>query len=136
MRKPASRLELYLLGSPRVERAGAPVEADTRKAIALLAYLAVTGENQSREGLAALFWPDADEFRAHAALRRTLSVLNKALGGSGLNIDREAVSLARGTAHAPVLPQNLYDLFNGQCMPHVMVPPDHRLRCEYRKESE
>lgn len=101
MRKPAARLELYLLGSPRVERAGAPVEADTRKAIALLAYLAVTGENQSREGLAALFWPDADESRAHAALRRTLSVLNKALGGSGLNIDRESVSLERGTAHAP-----------------------------------
>ena len=101
MRKPAARLELYLLGSPRVERAGAPVEADTRKAIALLAYLAVTGENQSREGLAALFWPDADESRAHAALRRTLSVLNKALGGSGLNIDRESVSLERGTAQAP-----------------------------------
>lgn len=101
MHKPPARLELYLLGSPRVERAGAPVETDTRKAIALLAYLAVTGENQSREGLAALFWPDADESRAHAALRRTLSTLNKALGGTGLNIDREAVSLERGTAHAP-----------------------------------
>lgn len=32
MRKPAARLGLYLLGSPRVERAGAPVEADTREA--------------------------------------------------------------------------------------------------------
>ena len=78
-----SPLKLFLLGAPRVERDGKPVEADTRKAVALLAYLALSGQSQSRDSLAALFWPDVDEARAHAALRRTLTALNKAIGGEG-----------------------------------------------------
>ncbi len=40
-------------------------------ALALLAYLAVTRQSHSRESLAALFWPDYDQSRAHAYLRRT-----------------------------------------------------------------
>jgi len=90
-------LTLALLGSPRVERDGAPIEVDTRKAIALLAYLALAdpGAAHGREGLAALFWPDVDQARAHGALRRTLSALNKALGGHWLRIERETVALER-----------------------------------------
>ena len=38
-----SRLSLYLLGPPRVERDGAEVSIPRRKALALLAYLAVAG---------------------------------------------------------------------------------------------
>ncbi len=93
-----SRLTFHLLGAPRIELDDSPIEVDTRKAIALAIYLAMTGEAHSRERLAALFWPDADEARASAALRRTLSVLNKALGGEALKIDRELVSLERGAA--------------------------------------
>ena len=96
MPAPAARLTFYLLGSPRVERGGQPIAVDTRKATALLAYLAVEGGSHSREQMAALFWPDVDERRAHAALRRTLSTLNKALRGEGVQIDREAVGLDRG----------------------------------------
>jgi DNA-binding SARP family transcriptional activator len=92
---PLPPLKLFLLGSPRVERDGKPVEADTRKAVALLAYLALSGQSQSRDALAALFWPEVDGARAHAALRRTLSALNKAAGGQGLLIDRETVGLDR-----------------------------------------
>ncbi|MCC7360206.1 MAG: AAA family ATPase [Anaerolineales bacterium] len=90
-------LELALLGSPRIECDGAAIEVDTRKAIALLAYLALAqpGSPHDREGLAALFWPDVDESRAHGALRRTLSALNKALGGRWLRIERESVALER-----------------------------------------
>lgn len=77
----------------RVEVAGAPLAVDTRKATALLAYLAVTGRPASRELLAALLWPDADSGDARAALRRTLSVLNAGLGAGALAIDRTAVSL-------------------------------------------
>src|SRR4051812_12298431 len=78
-----SVLKIYLLGAPRVELNGAPIEVDTRKAIALLAYLAVgqAAGNQRRDSLAAFFWPDVDSSRAHGALRRTLSSLHKALGG-------------------------------------------------------
>jgi DNA-binding SARP family transcriptional activator len=87
------RLTLHLLGTPRVERDGMPVEVDTRKAIALLAYLAVSGQPHSRDALAALLWPDYDQSRARATLRRTLSVLGKALGGEWLDAGRETVSL-------------------------------------------
>jgi DNA-binding SARP family transcriptional activator len=38
-----SRLALYLLGPPRLELDGEPVEIGRRRAVALLAYLAVTG---------------------------------------------------------------------------------------------
>ncbi|HWQ13722.1 MAG TPA: AAA family ATPase [Roseiflexaceae bacterium] len=89
------RLNLYLLGAPRVERDGAPVEVDTRKAIALVAYLAVTDQPHSRDALAALLWPDYDQAHARATLRRTLSALNKALGGEWLDAGRETVSLRR-----------------------------------------
>ena len=49
-----TRPALYLLGSPRIERDGAPLEVDTRKALALVAHLAVTGQPQTRDALAGL----------------------------------------------------------------------------------
>ena len=66
-----SRLALFLLGAPRIERNQVPISVDTRKAIALLAYLAVTRQRQSRDKFAALLWPDYDQTHARAALRRT-----------------------------------------------------------------
>ena len=79
-------LNILLLGSPRVERQGTPIDVDTRKAIALLAYLSVANASgsQRRDSLAAFFWPEIDSTRAHGALRRTLSTLHQALGGAGL----------------------------------------------------
>jgi DNA-binding SARP family transcriptional activator len=74
-----------------------PVEVDTRKAIALLAYLAITRQVHSREELAALLWPEYDNERALANLRRTLWSLNKAVGKTRLNVDQESVGLNRET---------------------------------------
>ncbi len=91
-----SRIKIFLLGPPRVELDGVPIEVDTRKATALVAYLAVTGEGHRRDSLAALLWPDVDQTRARAALRRTLSSLNKALGGVGLKVDRESMRMDKG----------------------------------------
>lgn len=88
-----ARLTLSLLGPPRVERDGAPIEVDTRKAIALLAYLAATGQPHRRDILAAPLWPEYDQTSARAALRRTLSALKKALASGWLVIDRETVGL-------------------------------------------
>ena len=88
-----SRLALTLFGSPRIELDQQPITVDTRKAIALLAYLALARQPHSRDALAALLWPEYDKSHAYAALRRTLSALNKALGGFGLAIDREAIGL-------------------------------------------
>jgi ABC-type oligopeptide transport system substrate-binding subunit/DNA-binding SARP family transcriptional activator len=90
-----SSLALFLLGPPRVEFDGAPIEIDRRKAVALIAYLAVTGYEHGRDTLATLLWPDYDQTRARGALRRTLSVLNRALGGAWLAVDRETIALKR-----------------------------------------
>jgi DNA-binding SARP family transcriptional activator/predicted ATPase len=88
-----SRLALYLLGPPHVERDGVPIQVDTRKAIALLAYLAVTGESHRRASLVNLFWPEYDRTRGRAALRRTLYALRKALAGTWLDVDQEEIGL-------------------------------------------
>ena len=86
-----STLKLFLLGSPRLERDGVPLEFDTRKNIALIAYLAVTGQTHARELLITLLWPELEPSRARAGLRRNLSTLKKALDDEWLVVDRETV---------------------------------------------
>jgi predicted ATPase/DNA-binding SARP family transcriptional activator len=88
------RTTISLLGAPRIERDGVPVEVDTRKATALAAYLAVTGRGHTRDALAGLLWPEYNQGRARAALRRTLSSLGKAREEGWLLADRENVDLA------------------------------------------
>ncbi len=88
-----TQLVLFLFGSPRIERDGKTIDLDTRKASALIAYLAITQQLQSRDTLAALLWPEYDQVHARATLRRTLSTLNKALNGPWLEIGREHVVL-------------------------------------------
>ncbi len=84
---------MSVLGAPTVEVDGDPVQVDTRKAIALLVYLAMTARTQSRDRLTGLLWPDYDQDRARAALRRTLSALRKSLGDRWVTADRLGVSL-------------------------------------------
>jgi DNA-binding SARP family transcriptional activator len=69
------------------------INFDTRKAIALLAVVAVRGEPQSRETLAALLWPERDEVHAGGALRRTLSVARGGLGEGGLTVQGRSIGL-------------------------------------------
>jgi DNA-binding SARP family transcriptional activator len=87
-----AELSLGLLGPPIVERDGAQVTFDTKKAVALLALLAITGRDQSRDRLAALLWPESDTTRARGSLRRTLSVTAAGVG-EGLAITRTTVTL-------------------------------------------
>ena len=88
-------LDIRLLGSPVVTRDGTAVEVDTRKAIALLAYLAVE-RSADREALAALFWADSSPDRARGTLRRTLSALRSAIGAEAIVADRNRIELTRG----------------------------------------
>ena len=88
-------LRLFLFGTPRVDRDGQPAGTDRRKALALLAYLALEGGRHSREKLAALLWPDYDQSRASAYLRRTLWELNQILGEGWVEADRDGVALGR-----------------------------------------
>jgi DNA-binding SARP family transcriptional activator len=102
------QLTVSLLGPPRVERDGVPVEVDTRKATALLAYLAVEGRGQNRDTLAGLLWPEYHQARARAALRRTLSTLKKALDGRWLVVRGDFVELDRTELSLDV--QKFHDL--------------------------
>ena len=84
---------LFVLGAPRLEREAEHIVMDTRKALALLAYLAITRVSHSRDTLATLLYPEYDQAHARAALRRTLSTLQAALGEGHLDADRETIGL-------------------------------------------
>jgi predicted ATPase/DNA-binding SARP family transcriptional activator len=91
-----ARFELFLFGTPRLERDGVPLQFDTRKILALVAYLALSGPEAegrrvSRDSLLALLWPELEPSRGRAVLRRNLSLLKSALGGEWLVIDRQTV---------------------------------------------
>jgi DNA-binding SARP family transcriptional activator len=88
-----SGLRLYLLGPPRIERDGVPIQLNRHKDIALVAYLAVTGERHTREALVTLLWPELEPSRARAGLRRNLSALRRMLGEGTLVVDRQSVGL-------------------------------------------
>jgi predicted ATPase/DNA-binding SARP family transcriptional activator len=87
---------LYLLGPFRLEVVGQPVALPTRKAEALLAYLALhpAPAGHSREKLAALFWGDSPDTDARRSLRVALTGLRKALGADPFSGDRDALGLA------------------------------------------
>lgn len=84
---------IRVLGDVDIRVDGRPIEVDTRKALALLTYLAVSGTSASRDTLTALLWSDLDSNRGRGALRRTLSVLRKALGNRWLAVDSDRVRL-------------------------------------------
>src|SRR6266852_1776705 len=73
------RLNLALLGSPEVRHPEQLLRFPSRKALALLIYLAIEGGVQTREKLTTLFWPESDETRSKGALRRTLVYLRTTL---------------------------------------------------------
>jgi len=87
-------LALHLLGPPQIELDGQPIHLGRHKAVALLAYLALTHQPHSRDALATLLWPDFDQSGARGQLRRTLSHLNRTLGDGWLDVDRETAAWA------------------------------------------
>ena len=66
-----------LFGPPEIRRASAVVAVDTRKAIAVLAYLAAEGGPVSRETLAGLLWSESSQTKAAGR------VASHALGAAG-----------------------------------------------------
>lgn len=70
-----THLELRLLGPPELLADGAPADIERRKALALLAYLALEPGDHPRDALATLLAPEDDQQRARAGLRRALAAL-------------------------------------------------------------
>src|SRR3989441_12480774 len=74
-----SQLQLSLLGTPVVKHGERTLTFSTRKALALLVYLAVEGGTHPRKTLSEAFWPELDAEHGRAALRATLLELRKVL---------------------------------------------------------
>lgn len=92
-----THVECTFLGGADITVDRAPAQIDTRKAVALVAYLTLEGRS-SRDTLAALFWPESDDARARSSLRRTLSALRSGVGAEVVVSDRNAVDLTSDVA--------------------------------------
>src|SRR5436305_14505140 len=92
-----SQLHLSLLGEPLVKHDERTLTFSTRKALALLVYLAVEGGLHPRITLSEAFWPELDAHHGRALLRATLVELRKLLEGSHAPGARAHVLGARDT---------------------------------------
>ncbi len=99
-------LHFALLGPPQVYHDGQLLVFPSRKALALLLYLAVEEGRHSRKMLSELFWPESDAAHARSALRTTVLELRDVLMKNAvpaertgldriphLHIDRDTLSL-------------------------------------------
>lgn len=71
------QLQLLLFGTPIVKHDETTLTFSTRKALALLVYLAVEGGVHSRKTLSEAFWLELDAQHGRAALRATLLELRR-----------------------------------------------------------
>jgi DNA-binding SARP family transcriptional activator len=83
---------LRLLGPPEVYAEQRPVTFPTRRALALLIYVALERRVHRRDSLQTIFWPDSDVEQARTSLRTTLAYIRKALPQSPLIADRDSVA--------------------------------------------
>src|ERR1700752_3609927 len=74
-------LRVRVLGELAIELDGAALEPPpSKRARALLGWLALDRRMHARSGLAARFWPDVLDESARTSLRSALSALRRALG--------------------------------------------------------
>ena len=139
-------LRLAVLGTPEVEHAGRAITFPTRKALALLAYLAVEGGRHTREAIAAVMGVGLVQDDAVAAVITELFAsrgrymaannLRQALVPVGATV----IPQTRGTAPGLVCPVEIDGatkvVYAVPGVPHEMkemleraVLPDLRLRC-------
>lgn len=85
---------LFLFGSPvLLTNNQEPIHIRRKRGMALLAYLALQKRPQSREALATLLWPDYEQSKAFANLRRELARLKADTGEGLLYIDRQTIGI-------------------------------------------
>ncbi len=122
-----------LLGGFALRRDGEPVVLSTRKAMALLAVLALRpGVVWQRERLAALLWSRSGEAQARGSLRQALAQLKKALDApdetaleapaeglrlvpAHVEVDASALEVALADASIPAL-ERVADLYAGDLL--------------------
>lgn len=84
---------LRLLGPVELEQGGHRLHLERYKAVAMLAYLAVTGRAHPRDVLATMLWPEQSQTRARADLRGLLTLLRQTLGAETFVADRQTIGL-------------------------------------------
>jgi predicted ATPase/DNA-binding SARP family transcriptional activator len=89
----SARLALHLLGAPRLELDHAPITADRRKTLALLAYLAVNRWQHHRDQISAMLWPDYHQSKAYTNLRHVLWEVQQLIGEGWIAAQRDAIGL-------------------------------------------
>ncbi|SDJ20440.1 DNA-binding transcriptional activator of the SARP family [Bradyrhizobium lablabi] len=83
-RENAPRLSVSLVGRFGLRLNGRPIELRTRKAAAVLGYLALSDtKHESRERLVGLLWSRSDEEKARASLRQVVRELRSVLEEAG-----------------------------------------------------
>ncbi|MBE7472930.1 MAG: AAA family ATPase [Anaerolineales bacterium] len=88
------RLKLSFFGPPEIYYDNQLLAFRTRKALALLIYLATEAGQHPREKLTALFWPESDTGRGRGMLRTSLFHLREAIdtfGGAYLIVERQGL---------------------------------------------
>ncbi|TCD14161.1 BTAD domain-containing putative transcriptional regulator [Oricola cellulosilytica] len=121
-----------LLGTFQAEFGGEDLHIASKRGRAMLAVLALSpGRRISRQGAAALLWPDRDEPQARASLRQELSSLRKALGPAETTIraDTETITMDGGvdldvwSVMADRIPcGEALDLFRGEILDGIDLP--------------
>jgi hypothetical protein len=121
-----SQLQLLLLGTPIVKHGEHILAFSTRKALALLVYLAVEGGTHTRKTLSESFWPGLDAEHGRAALRATLLELRKLLERchepgerAHLQVERDTLGIAQGSQ--PILDLQLVESASKQAG-HLVGP--------------
>src|ERR1043165_1902256 len=96
MAQASPRLEIHLLGTPRLSLNGQAVDTIRRKNRALLFYVAAHYKPVRRDHLLAFFWPDHERSAAQPILRTMIHDLRRHLGESFCAGD-DSISLAPNT---------------------------------------
>ena len=119
-------LSLSVLGPTRSVVHGREIHIRSRKAQAVLVYLALSGSGrETRERLMGLLWSESAESRARASLRQTLHELRDALTAAGFdglvaNGQLLALDAARVAVDVDVV---LYRISGGQVDPELLARP-------------
>ncbi|MFZ0547235.1 MAG: BTAD domain-containing putative transcriptional regulator, partial [Candidatus Promineifilaceae bacterium] len=114
-----THVKVQLFGRIQVINNDQPIDLKSRKALALIAYLALTQQPHSRDRLAALLWPESDEKRAHNSLSRSLYQLNRTPLAEWLETEADAVALE---TQAVVVDVNRFDQLLEQWRTHNHPP--------------
>ena len=91
-------LEIRVLGPLEVIVDGLPIRVDTRKALAIVALLAVEGRPYARDELATMFWPESDDESARtlAFFERTCAALGTRVRFIGCSSRQRCTGQRRG----------------------------------------